>query len=84
MIFAPRSSTCAPGCPSDGLAHTARAAGERLWTKGYRGVLAPSAARPAGLVLCLFREFDELAGVTPLRPPVTCRRAPAPSTGMIT
>jgi RES domain-containing protein len=55
--------------------------GERLWREGYRGVLTPSAARPACLVLCLFREAEEIPGATPLRPPTTYRRAPPPPRG---
>jgi len=47
--------------------------GERLWKEGFRGILAPSAARPTQRVLCLFREADDLDAVTPLRPPVTYR-----------
>jgi RES domain-containing protein len=61
-----------------------RAAGEALWRKGNRGVLAPSAARPTGQILCIFRETDELNGVIPVRPPTTYRRPPTPPTGMTT
>jgi RES domain-containing protein len=61
-----------------------QAAGERLWRDGYHGVLAPSAARPASLALCLFRDSDEITGTTPLRPPTTHRHAPPPPTGMTT
>ena len=41
---------------------------ERLWRERFRGVLAPSAARPAGCVLCLFREADDIDVATALRP----------------
>jgi RES domain-containing protein len=58
--------------------------GERLRRNGYRGVLAPSAARPQQQVLCLFRATEEVAGAVALRPPLTYRRAPAPPTGMTT
>jgi RES domain-containing protein len=58
--------------------------GEGLWREGRHGVLAPSAARTTGQILCLFRETDELAGVTPLRPPTTYRHPPAPPRGMTT
>ena len=58
--------------------------GQRLYRQGLRGILAPSAARPSQRVLCLFREADEVAGATPLRPPITYRRAPPPPTGMTT
>jgi RES domain-containing protein len=50
--------------------------GERLWERGKRGILYPSAAHPGHLALCLFREGFELPGVTPLRPPETHRRLP--------
>ena len=39
--------------------------GQDLWRAGYSGVLAPSAAREDSLVLCLFREHDEIASATP-------------------
>jgi hypothetical protein len=55
-----------------------------LWSDGFRGVLAPSAARPARCVLCLFRETDDIAVATPLRPPITYRHVPVPPTGMTT
>jgi RES domain-containing protein len=58
--------------------------GERLWQQGHRGVLAPSAARPRHRVLCLFRDTDEVAAATPVRPPLTYRQPPAPPTGMAT
>ncbi len=58
--------------------------GEQLWRDGHRGVLAPSASRPSHVVLCLFRDAEELAGAEPLRPPMTYRRAPAPPSGLTT
>jgi RES domain-containing protein len=58
--------------------------GERLWRNGYRGVLAPSAARPRQHILCLFRDAEEVSGAVVLRPPLTYRRAPAPPRGMTT
>jgi RES domain-containing protein len=61
-----------------------QAAGETLWREGNRGVLAPSAARPTGQILCIFRETDELTGATPVRPPTTYRRPPTPPTEMTT
>ena len=61
-----------------------QALGERLRAEGFRGVLAPSAARPRQHVLCLFREADEVAGAIPLRPPITHRHAPAPPPGINT
>lgn len=45
-------------------------AGEQLWREGWRGLIAPSAARPAGSTLCLFWEGeDEIEGAKPLPPP---------------
>jgi RES domain-containing protein len=61
-----------------------QAVGERVWRDGYRGVLAPSAARPDGRVLCLFREAVEVPGAEPERPPATHRHPPPPPTGMTT
>jgi RES domain-containing protein len=58
--------------------------GEGLWREGHHGVVAPSAARPSGQILCLFRETDELPGARPVRPPTTYRHAPSPPTGMTT
>ncbi len=58
--------------------------GEQLWRDGYRGVLAPSAARPERRILCLFREADDVPDAVPVRPALTYRRPPAPPTGMTT
>jgi hypothetical protein len=58
--------------------------GERLWRDGWRGLLAPSAARPEGLVLCLF--VDEIAPL-PARPvgrPRVVGEPPVPPRGMRT
>lgn len=50
--------------------------GTQLWQEGYRGLLAPSAARPErGLVLCLFRTNRIEDGAEPLPPP---RHHPSP------
>lgn len=49
--------------------------GEQLWRDGRRGVRAPSASRPSHVVLCLFRDAEDIAGAEPLRPPMTYRRA---------
>lgn len=63
---------------------TFQAVGEQLWREGYRGVLAPSAARPERSVLCLFRDGDEVADASPVRPALMFRRPPAPPAGMTT
>jgi hypothetical protein len=61
-----------------------QAIGEDLHSKGYRGVLYPSAARPDHQALCLFREGIVIPGADPVRPPSTHRDPPAPPTGMRT
>jgi RES domain-containing protein len=61
-----------------------QAIGEELHSKGYRGVLYPSAARPDHQALCLFRGGIVIPGADPVRPPVTHRDPPAPPTGMRT
>ena len=61
-----------------------QAVGEQLFSAGFAGLLAPSAARPRGLVSCI---FDRGAW-----PPADCRpvmaieilEAPPPPTGMTT
>ncbi len=58
--------------------------GERLHREGYRGVLAPSAARPGSLVLCLFRDERTVEGAKPVRPPSAYGEPPPPPTGMKT
>lgn len=59
--------------------------GERLAGEGWAGLVAPSAARPASLVLCLFRNRDEpVPGCVPLPPPRRVDTPPAPPTGMTT
>jgi len=58
--------------------------GEGLANAGHAGVLAPSAARPASLVLCLFRAAAKLYGAEPIPPALTYRRPPAPPTGLLT
>jgi len=60
--------------------------GERLAEAGWAGVLAPSAARPDGRALCLFRRRDggAVPGARPVPPPRRVDRSPAPPTGMVT
>jgi len=59
--------------------------GETLWREGWRGLLAPSAARLRhGLVLCLFGGSDRIPGARPVSPPIVVREPPAPPTGMRT
>lgn len=61
-----------------------QAVGERLFADGWPGLVAPSAARGPGLVLCLFRDGSEVGGASPVPPPRKVTRAPAPPTGMST
>lgn len=58
--------------------------GLRLWGEGFRGVLAPSAARPAGRSLCLFIDHATIQGVRPVGRPRRISDPPAPPTGMRT
>lgn len=58
--------------------------GERLWEEGHAGLLVPSAARPAGQILCLFREEDGVRGAEPVGPPRQIAEPPAPPTGLQT
>ena len=59
-------------------------AGEALWRDGWPGLIAPSAARPEGLVLCLFRTADGVSGARRVGRPRTVREPPVPPTGMTT
>jgi RES domain-containing protein len=61
-----------------------QAAGDRLYRDGWAAVIAPSAARPEGRVLCVFREQREPPGLRPLPPPERFDQPPAPPTGLIT
>jgi hypothetical protein len=56
--------------------------GETLWREGWPGLVSSSAARPDGLVLCLFVSGPMRA--RPLRPPKVVAEPPAPPTGMRT
>ncbi len=59
--------------------------GEALWRAGWRGIVAPSAARPSkGLVLCLFRDTKDGLAARPVPPPLLVRDPPAPPTGLTT
>ncbi len=61
-----------------------QAAGERLHSEGYRGILYPSAARPDHKALCLFRKDVLIPGADPQRPPAIHRDPPVPPIGMRT
>jgi RES domain-containing protein len=62
-----------------------QAVGEQLYHEGFAGLIAPSAARPQNLVLCVFLPDQRLPeAVTPQRPPQRVRVTPPPPTGMRT
>lgn len=58
--------------------------GEELHADGFQSVLAPSAARPGNLVLCVFRDARDVPGVPPIPPPTTVDEPPIVPRGMTT
>jgi RES domain-containing protein len=58
--------------------------GERLAREGFAGLITPSAARPEGMVLCLFRDKAGIAGAKPLPPARLVAQPPPPPTGLRT
>lgn len=58
--------------------------GEQLWKDGWSGLLAPSAARPKGRVLCLFRNADGVRGARAVGSPRQISEPPPPPTGLQT
>jgi len=58
--------------------------GETLWQEGWPGLLAPSAARPDRLILCLFLTTDTPFPATPIPPAKVVAEPPIPPTGMRT
>ncbi len=73
-----------PPVPGRGNWHAYQRVGERLAQERWPGLLAPSAARPEGMVLCLFRDAQGVHGATPLAPPRRIDRPPPPPAGMRT
>jgi hypothetical protein len=59
-------------------------AGHGLLAEGYAGVLAPSAARPESLILCVFRPARLVVGLEALPPPITYADMPTVPRGMKT
>ncbi len=57
--------------------------GETLWREGWRGLLASSAARPDGVVLCLFVDPVTLPA-EPIPPSRVVTEPPAPPAGLRT
>lgn len=58
--------------------------GEKLAKEGWVGLLAPSAARPPGRVLCLFVDGGGVTSAKPVPPPSIVREPPAPPAEMRT
>lgn len=58
--------------------------GEQLAQDGWAGLIAPSAGRPAGKTLCLFRDASGVRGAQPPPPPHEVREPPPPPTGLRT
>jgi len=58
--------------------------GETLWREGWRGLLAPSAARPNGRILCLFTAAHGPRVAEPIPPRTVVREPPSPPAGMRT
>ncbi len=61
-----------------------QAVGEAVYADGYAGLIAPSAARPANLILCLFREQRIVPGTEPAPPPEHHEFPPLVPTGLTT
>jgi RES domain-containing protein len=59
-------------------------AGEALHHAGWAALIAASAARPEGQVLCVFRAAERPAGLEPCPPPERVEAPPAPPRGMTT
>jgi RES domain-containing protein len=58
--------------------------GEALYRAGWPALVAPSAARPSGRVLCVFRPIARPRGIEPCPPPERVAVPPAPPRGMTT
>jgi hypothetical protein len=58
--------------------------GEALWKEGWPGLLAPSAARAGGVVLCLFVSDSDVLPARPIGRPRVVTEPPAPPTRMRT
>ena len=58
--------------------------GETLWEEGCPALIAPSAARREGRVLCVFRDARTVPGTTPIPPPKPFGEPPQVPRGMTT
>jgi hypothetical protein len=61
-----------------------QAIGEQLWREGWPGLVAPSAARPTGRVLCVYVDDPGSLPVRPFGRSRVVREPPAPPKGMRT
>jgi hypothetical protein len=57
---------------------------EQLAKEGWAGLLAQSAARPSGKILCLFRDELGVRNAQPIPPARRVDEPPAPPTGLRT
>lgn len=57
--------------------------GDQLWREGWAGLVAPSAARPASLIVCVFTAAWPPTGCQPLDS-MTVNAVPPPPRGMTT
>jgi hypothetical protein len=69
-------STPTPGCHNW---PAYQRAGEQLSKEGWAGLLAPSAARPDGKILCLFRDEHGVRRAKALSPPRQVDEPPPPT-----
>jgi RES domain-containing protein len=73
-----------PPAPGRASWHAYQRIGERLAKEGWAGLLAPSAARLDGKVLCLFRNEQSVHGAKAIPPPRRIDEPPPPPTGLRT
>jgi RES domain-containing protein len=73
-----------PPSPSRAAWRAYQLVGEQISAGGWRGLLAPSAARPAGKILCLFRDEHGVSGAKAKPPPRLIREPPPPPAGLVT
>ena len=64
--------------------HAYQRVGEQLAHEGWAGLIAPSAARPQGRVLCLFRDGHGIRGTKPVSSPRRIDEPPPPPMGLRT
>jgi RES domain len=70
--------------PGSGTWSAYQRIGEQISMDGWMGLLAPSAARPEGKVLCLFRGKDGVHGAEAVPPPRRIAQPPPPPMGLRT